>query len=65
MMRLPTALAIAALMAALAVPASAAAATEFGDNCAANDLEPVPVGLFEVSAPFNPLPTACGCSRGA
>ena len=44
--------------AALLVPSGAAAATEFGDNCAANDLAPAPFGLFEVTAPFNPLPTA-------
>jgi len=51
---------IAAIMATLALAGApgASAATQVGDNCAANDVESVPFGVFEVAAPFNPLPTA-------
>ena len=43
----------------LTVPAGAGAATEFGDNCLANDtIESPSIGLFEVANPANPLPTA-------
>jgi hypothetical protein len=36
----------------------ASAATEFGDNCAANDDAEAPVTLFELAGAGNPLPTA-------
>jgi len=55
-MRSRIAIALTALAMAT-VPASASAATEFGDACAANDVEDG-VGIFEISAPGNPLPTA-------
>jgi hypothetical protein len=47
------------LLASLLGAAGASAATEFGDNCAANDTtEGTQVTLFELSAPGNPLPGA-------
>jgi hypothetical protein len=54
--RLVLALAAVAILAAV-VPTSASAATEFGDACVANRAEDGP-GIFEISAPGNPLPTA-------
>lgn len=54
--RLASALAALALLAVVG-PASASAATEFGDACVANRAEDN-FGLFEISAPGNPLPTA-------
>jgi len=57
MRRLATGLvAIAAMLAAVS-PSSALASTEFGDNCVANQATEF-YGLFEISAPGNPLPTA-------
>ena len=47
---------IAALL-TLAMAPTAGAATEIGDNCTANEAQDG-VGLFEISAPGNPLPTA-------
>lgn len=43
----------------LALPATAAASTEFGDTCVANrSTESFVVSIFEISAPGNSLPTA-------
>lgn len=58
--RLALALAALALLAAVG-PTSASAATEFGDACVANRAEDN-FGLFEISAPGNPLPTAAPAS---
>jgi hypothetical protein len=55
--RISLAASIAAVLLSLAAASGAAAATEVGDNCAADDsTEGSSVGLFEVSAPANPLP---------
>ena len=54
--RLALALAALAMLAAVG-PTSASAATEIGDPSVANQAEQA-VGIFEISAPGNPLPTA-------
>lgn len=41
-----------------AIASSAAAATEFGDNCTANEAVESPITLFEITGAGNPLPTA-------
>lgn len=51
--------ALAAALVVIAMAASSsAAAVEFGDNCAANRPQTVPVGLFGPSSAANPLPPA-------
>lgn len=47
---------VAAISATIA-PA-AVAATEFGDNCTANEATEAPITLFEISGAGNPLPTS-------
>lgn len=51
-------LGLAAILVALGLPAGASAATDFGDQCAGNDVTESAVTIFEVSSSLNPLPTA-------
>jgi hypothetical protein len=56
--RLAVAAATLAATAGLAIPATAGAATEFGDACPTTNGITASYGLFEISAPGNPLPAA-------
>lgn len=60
-MRKRCGIALAGLLAAMSLVGApaASAATEFGDNCAADDsTESTPITLFEITAVDNPLPTS-------